>query len=267
MYFTVRLTFFDWNGLSKNVFDNFVGLSNYINMVKDPRYLESLKNTFIFVIFTVLFQNLFGFIFAVIIHFNRFRFNNLIRAIFFFPAAVSPVIITLIMRRFFIYDGVINQMLSVFGGEPVLWLNNIHFVIWIITSINIWQWWGFNLLLYYAGLQSLNEELLEAAVIDGASRSVIVTRIIFPLLRPIVVLSTILTSLGAFKVFELVWVLSKGGPNYHSDVLTTYMYKVTFYPESLAGGNMGYGSTIGLSLMFFLIIVSIIRFKLMKKRT
>jgi lactose/L-arabinose transport system permease protein len=171
------------------------------------------------------------------------------------------------MRRFFIFDGLINQIISRFGGEPVLWLSNIHYVIWIITAINIWQWWGFNLLLYYAGLQSFNDELIEAAVIDGARRSTVVMRIILPVLKPIVILSTILTSFGAFKVFELVWVMSKGGPNYHSDVLTTYLYKVTFYPESLAGGNMGYGSAIGLSLMFFLIIVSIVRFNLMKERT
>jgi raffinose/stachyose/melibiose transport system permease protein len=267
MYFTIRLTFYNWNGLSKGVFENFVGLNNYLNLLKDPRYLEALKNTFIFVVFTVFFQNLFGFLFAVIIYYNNFRFNNIIRAIFFFPAAISPVIVTLIMRRFFIFDGLINKVISNFGGEPVLWLSNIHYVIWIITAINIWQWWGFNLLLYYAGLQSFNDELIEAAVIDGARRSTIVIRIILPVLKPIVILSTILTSFGAFKVFELVWVLSKGGPNYHSDVLTTYLYKVTFYPESLAGGNMGYGSTIGLSLMFFLIIVSIVRFNLMKERT
>ena len=264
MYFTIRLTTYDWNGLSKGVFDKFVGIQNYIRMVNDPRYWEALKNTFIFVIFTVVGQNILGFVYAIIIHYNRFKFNNVIRALLFFPAALSPVIITLIMRRFFIFDGLLNEILAVFNVEPVLWLSNIHYVIWIIASINIWQWWGFNLLLYYAGLQSFNEHIIEAAVIDGASWSKIVVRIIFPVLRPIVVLSTILTSFGAFKVFELVWVMSKGGPNYHSDVLTTYLYKVTFYPESLAGGSMGYGSAIGLSLMFFLVIVSIIRFKLMK---
>ena len=225
-----------------------------------------MKNNFIFVIFTVLGQNLLGFIFAVVIQYGNFRFNNTIRAILFFPAAISPVIITLIMRRFFIYDGLINQIIATFGGTAVQWLNNIHFVIWIIAGINIWQWWGFNLLLYYAGLQSFDEHLIESASIDGASWLRIVTGIILPVMRPIVVLSTILTSLGAFKVFELVWVMSKGGPNYHSDVLTTYLYKVTFYPESLAGGNMGYGSAIGLSLMFFLIVLSIIRFRLMKQR-
>ncbi len=266
MYFTVRLSFYNWNGLSSFVFEKFVGLKNYLDMIRDSRYLEALKNNFIFVIFAVLGQNLLGFIFAVIIQYGSFRFNNAIRAIFFFPAAISPVIITLIMRRFFIYDGLINQILAAFGAEPVLWLNNIHFVIWIIAGINIWQWWGFNLLLYYAGLQSFDEHLLESASIDGASWLRIVLGIIFPVMRPIVVLSTILTSLGAFKVFELVWVMSKGGPNYHSDVLTTYLYKVTFYPESLAGGNMGYGSTIGLSLMFFLIVLSIFRFRLAKKR-
>ena len=169
------------------------------------------------------------------------------------------------MKKFFIMDGLINQVFGALRLDFLVipWLSNLYLPIWIVTFVNIWQWTGYNLVIFYAALQSFDNELIEASMIDGANARQTIMYIITPVLRPIIGLSVVLNFIGGFRVFDLVYVLTKGGPNHVSEVLTTIMYYYAFDPSG--PNRMGYASSIAVILLVIVIIFSIFRIRLMRK--
>ena len=263
--FSAGLSFFDWSGYSQNPFENFNGIDNFVRLVKDPTFILSLKNTFIFVFSVIIFQNLFGLLIAIFLFYGKLKGGSIWRSVIFFPAVLSPIIIGLVWKRIFFTDGLLNTIIGVFvpGYEPYQWLSNLVTPIFVVVFVTIWQFTGYNMVLYYAGLQGINSDLIEAAKIDGANWVQTVTKIVIPQLYKVISLAVILNIIGGFKVFDMIYIMTSGGPAHSSEVLTSYIYFQSF---SITGTNrMGYASLLAMVLTIVVLIFSVIRLRIEKR--
>lgn len=260
--FSIVISLFKWDGFRPLNEAEFIFFDNYVKLINDKVFLLSLKNTFMFVGGTLLFQNFFGLTLALTLVYAKIRFSKVWRAVIFFPAILSPVIISLIWKLILANDGLFNQILSIIGLESLqrVWLGNKITPIFCIIFVNVWQWSGYNMVIYYAGLQSIPEDLIEAAKIDGASWSRIIFKIILPLLGGVASIAMVLNIIGGFKVFDLVYILTRGGPVHFSEVLTTYIF---FHAFDVSGSNLlGYASSIAIVLTIISFIFALIRIRM-----
>ncbi len=258
--FSVTLSYYGFTGYDSNVFKKYVGLDNYRTLFNDRYFWISLKNTVYFVGASISIQVAAALFLAIIIFIGRFRFSVLIRTIIFFPGILAPVSVSLAWRRMLEQDGVINQIL----GIDFSWLSSVQLAIWCVIFVSIWQWVGYNLIIFYAGLQSLDIELLEAADVDGANWFTKIVRVIIPCLVPTIILNVILNLIGSFRVFDIVYVLTRGGPVHQSEVLTTIMY---YYSFAANGPNkMGVGSSVAVIMFVVVILFGVARIMSLKRK-
>jgi ABC-type sugar transport system permease subunit len=258
--FSLTLSFYDFTGYDSNIFKEYVGMKNYKTLFADKYFYISVRNTVYFVGASITIQVVVALFLAIIIFIGRFRLSILIRTIIFFPGVLAPVSVSLAWRRMLEQDGVINQIL----GLNFSWLSSVQLAIWCVIFVSIWQWVGYNLVIFYAGLQSLDIELLEAADVDGANWFTKINRIIIPSLVPTILLNVILNLIGSFRVFDVVYVLTRGGPVHNSEVLTTIMF---YYSFSAYGPNkMGVGSSVAVIMFFVVIMFGVARILYMERR-
>jgi len=258
--FSLTLSAYQFTGFDSHLFRKFVGLKNYRILFADKYFWVSIRNTLYFVAASISLQVAISLFLAIIIFIGRFRFAALIRTIIFFPGVLAPVAVSLAWRRMLEQDGVINRIL---GGINFSWLSSVQLAIWCVIFVSIWQWVGYNLVIFYAGLQSLDIQLLEAADVDGANWGVKINRIIVPLLGPTILLNVILNLIGSFRVFDIVYVLTRGGPVHYSEVLTTLMYYYSF--SSNGPNNMGVGSSIAVIIFAMVLIFGFLRVRMIQK--
>ena len=265
--FSFILSFFNWRGYSLEIFKDFTGLQNYIKLAGDQIYWTAMRNTFFLVLTVVFVQNGIAFFLALVIYFGSFKYGNFIRALIFLPGVISAIVIGLVFRKFFELTGPVNVLLQSIGLEQLAipWLTNTNLTIWIVSFVTTWQWVGYNLLIFYAGLQSIDHSLLEAAFIDGANLQSAIFKIVIPLMKPVIFLSAVLNFIGGFRVYDIIWAMTRGGPVHSSEVLTTYMYYQSF--QSGGPSNMGYASTISVTLTIIVMIFAFIRIKFFSKET
>jgi len=254
--FTIVLTFADWKGYDLNQI-KFIGFVNFSEVFRDKIFLKSFLNTAIFVGFTTLFLNLFGFIGAMIID-QKVAGARFLKNTIFLPVLLSPIIIGIMWSRMLDAFGVINKILQAAGfiKLPILFLGSSKIALYTVIVATLWQFTGYDMLLYYAGLQGIENHLLEAARIDGATEFKVTTRIIIPTLSPVITITMLLNIIGGFKVFEIVYVMTAGGPNHGSEVLATYLFQQAF-----RFNNMGFSSVIAMVIVFISLIVSVIRLR------
>ncbi len=254
--FTIVLTFADWKGYDLNQI-KFIGFANFAEVFTDKIFLKSFINTAIFVGFTTLFLNFFGFIGAMIID-QKVAGARFLKNTIFLPVLLSPIIIGIMWSRMLDAFGVINKILLAAGfiKLPILFLGSSKIALYTVIVATLWQFTGYDMLLYYAGLQGIENHLLEAARIDGASEFKVTTRIIIPTLSPVITITMLLNIIGGFKVFEIVYVMTAGGPNHGSEVLATYLFQQAF-----RFNNMGFSSVIAMVIVFISLIVSVIRLR------
>jgi len=259
--FSFSVTFFNWVG-NKPPFLEFIGLKNYYDLFRDINFYTALKNTFIFTIGTVIFQNLIAYIIALLFYFGRFKFENIIKTTVFFPAVLAPVVVSLVWKNMLLSDGFVNYFLNAIklGIFAKPWLMQFNILMWILVGINVWQYVGYNMIIFYAGLQSIDPQVIEAATIDGAGLRTLITRVVTPIIKPTIILAVILTTLGGFKVFDIVFIFTKGGPIHLTEVITTYLYFLSFdYTAGLS--KFSYSSTMIFASMFIVFIIGIIRYR------
>ena len=256
LVFGVSISFFKWNGLHRNVFTNPVGLANYLALFTDRYFFIAIRNTVFFTAGTVVLQNLFGLALALFIFFGRFRRGDLIRATIFFPGVLAGVVVALAWKRLLMSDGMVNILLELIGAGIVPFLSDKSLVIWTITGISVWQWTGFNLVVLYAGLQSIDQHVMESASIDGATLWQIVRLLIVPILKPTIWLVVLFNVISGFRVFDVVYNLTRGGPAHSSEVLTTYVY---FHSFGGMVGRMGYASALSVFLMLAVLLFAAVR--------
>ena len=240
----------------------FVWFENYRHLMQDPIAVQALVNTCIFVLVTTFLELFFGLVIALLIN-GYFRGRGIVRAAVLIPWAI-PTVVAAQMWRFIFNDnyGLLNYVL--FGSDTLLyqaWLADPFFAFTSIVAADIWKTSSFAALIILAGLQTIPDEIYDAAKIDGASAWHRFVKITLPLLKPALLIALLFRTMDAFRVFDLVFVMTQGGPADSTNVLQFYGYKKIF-----AEGLMGYGSTI--SVLVFLVTLSISFFyiKMLGKR-
>jgi multiple sugar transport system permease protein len=207
---------------------NFVGLENYRAVLSDPAFGTALWNTVVFTGVSLLFQYAIGLALAVFF-FRKFPLATTLRALFLVPWLLPLLVSASVWAWMLNSDsGVINWLLKSIGLEPIYWLTSPSWSLIAVLITNIWIGIPFNLVVLYSGLQAIPDELYEAAALDGASKWATFWRITFPLLRPVSAITLLLGLVYTLKVFDIIWVMTRGGPGDSSMTLAIWSYRLGF---------------------------------------
>jgi raffinose/stachyose/melibiose transport system permease protein len=254
--FAVYASLTDWNGLTKM---DFIGLANYTELFQDRTFYIALRNTAIFMVGSVTLQAVLGLLVAVIAK-ERIPGSNFFKAVFFLPIAMAPAIIATVFKFMFEANyGSLNETLRAIGllGEDdiILWLGADLGVLSIIV-IGVFSWMGFSMMVYYAGLMSIPEELYEAAEIDGAGWWRRLFSITIPSLRGTTSVLITLGIVGSLKTFDIVWLTTMGGPGVSTNLLSTFLYQERLNREA------GYSSAIGVFILITAFVLAVVQIRL-----
>jgi raffinose/stachyose/melibiose transport system permease protein len=255
--FTVYISFHKWDGLNPQM--TYVGLANYKRLFADRVIRAALYNHLFYFFFGVGLQTVIGFFMAVLLY-ARLRFHNLFKAIYFLPVIMAPIIIAAIFRILLDANlGTLNMFLRSVGLDflAVPWLGSPTFARWALVMVNVFEWAGFSMVLYYSGMLSIPAEIYEAAKIDGANFWQMVARITFPLVNGSTSILIILGIIGSLKTFDIVMLMTNGGPGVATEFLNTYLYK-----KYVTEFNAGYASAIGMLILVLAMTLSIIQIKM-----
>ena len=246
----LRVSFFKWNGYSQKM--KFIGLKNYRSLFSDKVFWRSTVNTFIYGFGSTLLQNIMGLSAAIFVN-KEFKGRNFVRLILYMPIMISGVIMGAIQYYIFNYEnGVLNNILNLFGVGNIYWMETGPRAVMIITLINSWQAMGFCMLIYLAGLQNIPKMYQEAALLDGATKRQIFFKVKLPLLMPAVTTAVITNLIGGFKLYDIIVTLTNGGPNRKSLSLSYYISLLYFSDE-----KAGYSSAVGIALFVIIFLVAV----------
>ena len=248
-----------WNGISEG---RFIGLQNYIDMLKDPIFHLSLKNSLMLAAASVLIQMPISMILALLLA-NGVRGENFFRNAFFIPVIISSTVIAnLWMKIYHPSYGLLNVMFEWLGHPEWKqnWLGSVGTVILACFIPMIWKDIGYNMLLFYSSAKSISADIIEAARVDGASKLQISTKIILPMILPMVEAVTIFCIIGSLKSFDMIFILTGGGPVHSSSVLSLMMYS-----EIFTNNHYGYASAISISIIFICLFFTFLAQVVFKK--
>ncbi|MET3920968.1 sugar ABC transporter permease [Arthrobacter sp. UYEF20] len=240
----------------------FVGGAQYVRLFQDPLVSKSLFNAFLILVIQVPLMICIAIGLAYLLNQSWLRFKTGFRALHFLPAVTTLVAYSLVFRIMLATDGgAVNQLLGMVGMAPVDWLNSeVWARVALIASI-IWRWTGYNMIIILAGLQGIPAELYEAARIDGAGRWATFTKIVIPQLRPVILFSTVTSTIGALQLFDENFILTGGGPSDATLTPVLYLYKVGFRQF-----DFGYASAIAWLLVALIAIISVVQFRIMREK-
>lgn len=236
---------YDWNGLGP--LEDYVGLANYKNVLNDEVFRAAFRHNLVILALSLLIQLPVALGLALIVG-RRMHGRAFFRTVFFLPYVLSEVITGVIWSFLFHPRTGLNDLFEriIPGFEPIGWLGDPNIVLYAIFVVITWKFVGFHFILYLAGLQAIPEDLEESAKLDGASNLQVIRDVTIPLLGPTIRLSIFLSAIGSLQFFDLIWVMTKGGPINASETMATYMYKFSFQRFAL-----GYGAAA--SLVIFVI--------------
>ena len=237
---------------------------NYQRMTMDTVFIQSLKNTFTYLIIQVPIMLVLALIFASLLNRKDIRFKGVFRTCIFLPCATALVSYSIIFRTLFAYDGFINAILmnAHIIAEPINWLNDPHGARAVIIIALIWRWTGYNMVFYLSSMQSIDYSVYEAATIDGASAFTQMTRITMPLLKPTILVTAIMSTNGTLQLYDESVNLTNGGPANASITMSHYIYNTTF----VTNPNFGYAAAMSFVILLFVAILSAIQMKVGDKR-
>jgi len=250
--------FFNWDGLREDM--TFVGLDNFARALKDPYFLNSLKTTFFYTIPGTVVVNALGIMLAVLVN-RKCRFSNFFRSAFFFPMLISAVAIGFIWKALLSYSGIVNTLLVGMHLEAVDFLGSMILAPWSILLVNTWHDVGFVTVLYLAGLQAISVEYYDAAIIDGATKLQQFRYITFPWLAPSLTSCIIFVFTGYMRLYDLVFVMTSGGPAGVTETIAIQTIKVGFNQN-----RFSYGSALAIYMLVIIGVMSVIITKLLRKR-
>jgi multiple sugar transport system permease protein len=257
----IALSFFSWNLLSDGTF---IGLENYARLFTDDRLAAVYRSTTFMAVSILAVNIIIGLILAVLLETRMPRFiRAFFRLSFLFPFVVSSSAVALIWRFLLNKDlGLVNYWLGLIGIDRIDWLGSSTWAPVAVILVNSWKTLGFSILVYVAGLQSIPHELREAAIVDGANAWQRFWRITLPLLSPTVFFLVVINTINAFQLFAEPRVLTQGGPGDASRSIVQYIYDTAFQSFDL-----GYASTVGITLMLVLIVLTLIQFRVSRRWT
>lgn len=258
----LNLAFSDWNGMSKNI--HYIGLDNFKEIFTDSVFYLALKNTIIFTVLVTVIQHIISLSIAVFID-KQMKGAEFYKTILFIPALLSTVIIGLVFSTILSpINGTLNSFLAAIGFDSLSntdWLGNPNISLYAVIFTNIWQYIGYSMVIYLAGLQAVSSEIIEASKIDGANSWQVFRHIEFPSIAPSFTINTVLSVVGCLKAFEIIFVMTGGGPGNATELIGTYIYNRGF-----TGSRFGYGTAVSLVLFIFIVAVSFIQVKVLRRR-
>ena len=250
--FTVYVSFFQWDGFGSMTF---VGIRNYINIFRDTNFLQSFANTLIWVICALFLNTIVPLIFALLI--VNSSFLSVFKYIFYLPNALAGIVGGIILRNLLGIYGLPTLMAQL--GFPHLrseWLAIPHVNTFVMIGMGIWGSLGLNMILYIVGLLNMPRDPIEAAIIDGAGTFTRHRYVIFPMLDATFKIVILMTLANTFKVFDVIWIMTMGGPFRTSETLA-----LTMYIESFVRSNMGYGAAMAVFISVIVIFISYFQLK------
>ena len=255
------MSFTNWN-IKRISEPKFVGLKNFSRLFQDDYFLLALKNTVLFAVVTTLGIVILGLLLALLLN-SAIKGKTFLRTCFYLPAVLSLIVVGIMFKAVFKLDGgILNQILTDVGLENLVrdWLGDGKTAMWAIIFVQIWKWSGFAMTIYLAGLQGISKDYYEAATIDGAGTWQKFKNITLPLLAPAFTVVITMNTIGGFKVFEQVYVMTNGGPGNATQVLNTYIYK------EFSKGTLGRSSAASLLLFLMISVVAILVNRALTKR-
>ena len=237
----------------------FVGLDNFWALVDDAIFGKALRNTALFAIASTAIQMVVAFLLAYTLWYYKLRFSTFFRALFFFPTVISMVFVGLTWQQLLAVGGPVDGLIAIFGISHISWLADPDLVLWVVIWVSSWQWSGWTMVLFLAGMIGQDRELVEAAHLDGAgsSRSLHGRR---PAQRHVIALALLLNIVGGFQVFDTIYVLTGGGPDHASEALGTYTYWIAF--SAYGPGELGYASAVSVVMIAVLFVFAYFRVRM-----
>jgi alpha-1,4-digalacturonate transport system permease protein len=250
----LRMSFMEW-GVFKT--PRFIGLDNFKELVSDQVFRITVKNTLVYSAVTVVLLLAVSLILAMMLHKNSVSGERIFRAIFYIPALLSMITVG-ISWRFILGDemGIVNYVIRMAGGAGIRWLTDSVLAMISVIVVSVWASAGYYMVIFIADLQAISRELYEAARIDGASPAKIFLRITLPLLRSTILVVMVLATINTFKAYELISVMTKGGPGYATKFIVQQVYQAAFVEDRL-----GYATSMSMVLMLMIGLFTLIQFK------
>ena len=250
--YSLYISVTDWSGMRQKL--NFVGLSNYKGLFEEPHFWETLRNNLIYFVELVGIQFIISMVLAVVLN-AAFKGRNFFRALYFMPTIICTLAVGFIWNIMFDpINGPIKTLLKNAGFlelSRIMWLGNTKTAIHAVSFVSLWQWTGWSMVIYLAGLQSIDKNLYEAAEIDGANAVQKFFKVTLPLLAPSITVNLVNSTIGALKIFDLPFIMTGGGPGHATESLAMMMYTYSF-----GLNKMGYGTAISIILFVVILIIS-----------
>lgn len=260
--YSLYISVTDWSGMGQEL--NFVGISNYKGLFEEPHFWETLRNNLIYFVELVGIQFIVSMILAVVLN-AAFKGRNFFRALYFMPTIICTLAVGFIWNIMFDpINGPIKTLLANAGFHElskIMWLGNTKTAIHAVSFVSLWQWTGWSMVIYLAGLQAIDRNLYEAAEIDGANAVQKFFKVTLPLLAPSITVNLVNSTIGALKIFDLPFIMTSGGPGHATESLAMMMYTYSF---SL--NKMGYGTAISIILFVVILVISGVQTTVLRRR-
>jgi len=227
--YSFLLSFHEWNGFTPE-WGEFVGLDNYAALFKDWIFWKAAVNSILFVAVRTPLEVGIAFGLALLLNQN-IRGRSFLRTMFFVPVVMSLIVVTILFQRILEGNvGLLNTFLRGVGLDSMtrMWLGDPATALPVVIFVSVWKNVGFSLVILLAGLQGLPSEVIEAARCDGANRRQLTFQVVVPLMKPIIAIATVLSIIGGLKVFDLIYIMTRGGPTYATEVFATMLYRHAF---------------------------------------
>ena len=237
---------------------------NYQRMLSDKVFIQSVTNTLTYLIVQVPIMLVLAVIFATLLNNKDLKFRGLFRTCIFLPCATGLVAYSMIFRNLFTYDGMVNALLMNIGilSEPINWLNDPFYAKVVIIVGLVWRWTGYNMIFYLSGMQSIDYSIYEAARIDGANQFRQLVNITIPLLKPIILVTAIMSTNGTLQLFDESVNLTRGGPANMTITMSHYIYNTMFTKNP----NFGYAAAMSFVILIMVAVLAAIQMKVGDKR-
>ncbi|QKS73327.1 sugar ABC transporter permease [Paenalkalicoccus suaedae] len=238
----------------------FVGFANYVRLFSDPTFLTALTNTVIYLLVQVPVMIFFALIISVMLNNDKLKFRGWFRTAIFLPCVTSLVAYSVIFKYLFASDGLVNMALLNTGilQAPIQWLTDPFWAKVLIIIAITWRWTGYNMIFYLSALQNIDKSIYEAAKIDGANAFQSFIKITIPMLKPIILFTTIISTIGTLQLFDEVMNITGGGPGNATLTISQYIYNLSFEYTP----NFGYAATVSYAIVVLIVFFSILQFKL-----
>jgi len=234
----------------------FVGASNYLRLLDDPQFAIAVGNTLYYTAGSVPTGIALGLALALLMN-QPLPARGLLRSAYFFPTVTSTVAVSLVwLYMFDVHLGVVNYLLGLIGLPPQRWLHDPITAMPAVILYGLWHGVGYTMMIFLAGLQAIPADLYEAAMVDGADRAASFRHITLPLLRPVTLFVLITSVIGSFKVFDAVYVMTRGGPGYATMPMVQYVYMTAF--EAF---EMGYASAMAIVLFAIVLVLTLVQLR------